>query len=518
MQEVTSSLYVKTKAQLRKLCWVCFISWTKAFNAGVTFFTIGSSTIGGIDIIKGMGDVVQEWDKYAYTDFSNRIINFEWTREQDPYIGGAVLSIADIVLDNHDDYFTPNQPGSPLGANILPWRPVRLYAGFGNEVVPVFVGLIENMPNIDTKAKIVTIHCIDFLQSIFNYPLDQALILQNNRTDQIISTLLQLAGLGPTQMSLDTGQSLIPFFFANKGDKLGPILRALASAEMGKIYMDENGVIRFLNRTNWLANTSISWVFNRGNTLERRTTTDENIINVVDIKADVRTLQANIKFWDLAAPILIPPLSSVVIWADLNDPAVTIDTPVYVTGATTSSYTTNVEADSSGLPYNANITLSSISKFAKSAKMTFANSHATIPIYITGIALFGTPAPATSVAYDRVEDATSVAAYDERPLTIENDFIQDTSTAHSISTIIIEDNKAFSPVRELDVVGVPQLQVGDTVIISDEKVTDTYSVTKIVSKMVQTQFTQTLSVVKKIMRTYFRPGISSIGGADAIAP
>ena len=509
MQTVTDTLAAKTIAKLRKLSWNLLISWDKSYNAGVNFFTIGSSTIGGVDIIKGTGDVVQEWDKYDYTDYSNRVLNFEWTREQDPYIGGAIMSIADITLDNHDDLFTPGQPGSVLASFILPWRPVRLYAGFGDEVVPVFVGLIERMPDVDTRSKTVKIHCIDFMQSLFNFPLDEAVILQDNTTDQIISTLLQLAGLTASQMDLDTGEQVIPFFFANKGDKLGPYLRDLASAELGKVYMDENGIIKFLNRTNWLASTSTSWVFNRANTLERRTTTDDNIINVVEVHSDAREVLANQKYWQLSGSVLVLAGTSVDIWADFIDPVVTVDAPVYITSATTSLYET-----SSG----AAVTSVTTTQFATSFKMTFTNSGAT-NVDITNIELWATPAPATKKVYAREEDATSITNYHQRPVDITNNFIQDISTAQSIALILIEDNKEFNPVRELEVVGVPQLQVGDTIRVTDEQVSDLYNIIKIASKMMPTQFNQTIIAVKKTIHTYFRVGLSSIGSAqDVISP
>lgn len=507
MQTTTDTFTANTISKLRKLNWKLYISWNKSFNDSVTFFTIGSSTIGGPDIIKGVGDVVQEWDKYAYTDYSNRVLQFEWTRQQDPYIGGAIMTIADIILDNHDDLFTPGQPGSALANYILPWRPVRLYAGFKDEVVPVFVGLIENMPDVDTKSKTVRIHCIDFMQSLFNFPLDQAVILQDNRTDEIISTLLQLAGLGPTQMILDTGQTVIPFFFADKGDKLGDCLRNLASAEMGRLYMDENGIIRFINRTNWLSNTLTNWVFNRANTLERRTTTDDNIINVVEVHSNAREVLANQKYWQLSGTVTVPASDSLDVWADFSDPVVTVDDPEYISVATTSLYETNTSVA---------VTSVVTSQYATSFLMTFNNGGAS-PIDITNIELWATPAPATKKVYAREEDATSIVNYHQRPQDITNNFIQDNTTAQSLALMLIQDNKEFNPVRELDVIGVPQLQVGDTIRVTDEKTSDLYSVTKIVSRMIPTQFNQTLTGVKKTINSWFRIGISSIGSLDKIA-
>jgi hypothetical protein len=146
--------------------------------------------------------------------------------------------------------------------------------------------------------------------------------------------------------------------------------------------------------------------------------------------------------------------------------------------------------------------------------MTFTNDSA-IPIYVTTIELFATPAKVVKEIYVRVADSASIAIYDERPVTIENDFIPDESTANSIAQIIVDDNKALNKPNEVTVKGVPQLQIGDLVTLDDG---ETYYVRKVVAKFQNNRFVQTLSVVQKTIVSYFRVGISTIGGTDKIAP
>jgi hypothetical protein len=149
--------------------------------------------------------------------------------------------------------------------------------------------------------------------------------------------------------------------------------------------------------------------------------------------------------------------------------------------------------------------------------MTFTNSNA-YPVDITNIELWAMPVPATKLIYAREQDSDSIIKYHQRPQDITNDYIQDITTAQSLALMLIQDNKDFNPVRELDIIGVPQLQVGDTIRVTDEKVSDLYSVTKIVSKMIPTNFIQTITGVKKTIRSYFRVGLSAVGSADTIAP
>lgn len=106
MQTTSLAFRGHASADVRPLSWQCLMSFRKDFDSNIDFFTIGVSTIGSTDIIKGVGDVIQEWDKYDYEDFSDRLISMEWVRDQDS-VSSVSLAMADIVLDNHDGLFIP---------------------------------------------------------------------------------------------------------------------------------------------------------------------------------------------------------------------------------------------------------------------------------------------------------------------------------------------------------------------------------------------------------------------------
>lgn len=107
MQTVSSTFNTKAQGSMRKLKTNLLMSFPRVYQPSVQFFTIGVSTIGGTHIIKGDGSVVSEWDKYQYDDYSYRIKSIEVTRTEEE-INSTSLAQADIVLENHDNYFTPN--------------------------------------------------------------------------------------------------------------------------------------------------------------------------------------------------------------------------------------------------------------------------------------------------------------------------------------------------------------------------------------------------------------------------
>jgi hypothetical protein len=512
MQTVTTDFNNRANGYMRRLVNRALMSFPRAYDPSVSFFTIGVSTIGGADIIKGTGDVVAEWDKYQYDDYSYRLKSIEVTRQEE-MVNSTTLAQADFVFENHDNYFTPNR-GSAIQDYILPYRPVKLFGGFGDEAIPQFTGLTEKMPTIDEKSKTASFHAIDFMYSLFNRPLDQAVMYQDKRTDEILAELLVEFGISPTQYNFDVGFNIVKFAFFDKGSKFGDAVKELMEAEMGRFYMDEQGIIRFKNRQNY--STSPSWFFNESNIVDIQTSKQDDIINAVTVRANVREVQAKQKYWELQSAVIIPANGTLQVWADFNDPVTSVDAPEYITAADTSLYTTNTSEDGSGLQVNANISVVG-TRFAKSYLMEFENTNA-FPVYLTSIELFATPALVVKEIYVRYQDDASVEKYDERVLDIQNDYINNEGDAASKAQIIIDDYSGYASTFEITVKGNPALQTSDVVNVSVWGTAANFVITKIVNRWELGKFTQRLTVRKKVFRTFFTIGVSTIGGSDVIAP
>lgn len=515
MQTVTTQFNNRANGFMRPLSWSLLMSFDKTFLPSIDFFTIEVSTIGGDDIIKGEGNVIQEWDKYQYADFTGRIISFEWSRQEDT-LNSLSLATADVVLDNSDGYFTPNG-GSGIEDFILPYRPIKLFAGFGGENIPVFIGITEKMPEVDEKNKTVKFHCVDFLYSLFNRPLDEAVMFEDYTTDLILDELFTMAGLTSSQFVLDQGFNVIRFAYFEKGSKLGDAIRELMEAEQGRLYMDETGVIYFKNRQNF--SDDPVWAFSPNNIVDLKTSGQDEIINVVELKAEVREVQELQKFWELGETIFIPAGESVDVWADFDDPVTSVDTPAYsLLPLTESFFYVNTVQDDTGETSNSDVSLDSFTAFAKSYKMTFENTGS-VGYYITKLDLWATPARVTHKIYMREQDDNSVADYDERVYSLENNFIQREDEAYSKSHIILNDYADYGSVKVLDVKGNMALQLGDCIdVIQKDVGIELYIITKIFGRLQGGRFTQTLTVKQRDPQHYFTIGISTIEGTDWIAP
>ena len=524
MQSVSTQFTNRTSAALRPITWRVLISWDKAFDAGIDFFTIGSSSIGGTDLLKGDSNVVQEWDKYVYQDYSERILSIEISRQTDPPTNPISMATATIVLDNHDDLFTPGA-GSALDPYLLSRRPIRINTGFGGETIPKFIGLTDAKPEVDERSKTVKITAIDFMQAILNVTLDEEVMYVDYRTDQAISALLQTGGLLTSQFSLDTGTVIIPFIYFEKGSKLGDGLKKIAQAELGNVSMKEDGQIRFLNRTNWATFSSV-WNLNKSNVLEKTGLSKDSVINVVEVFSQARSVQALQKLWETAYPIELLPGVQTEVFVDFRDdygalPVTSADDPVYITSATSSLYATNQQRDGSGDTKSSAVSLVSSDLFSTAMKLTFNNTDAQ-SVFLTQLEIYATPAKVVNDLYIRYQDPAAVSltdGFEEHPIKITNDLIQDAVAANSIAQIIVEDRGGDDDQQQFIIKAVPQLQIGDVVTYSDENVAgETYFVVRIDDIINASGYRQLIQGSKRTINKYFTVGVSSLGGTDKLAP
>lgn len=515
MQTVSGAFQNLARADIRPLSWKVAISFDKTYIPGLSLFTINTSTIAGGDFIPSTaGVVVQEWDKYQYTDYSSRVMSVEWSREVDEQ-SAVTLAMADVTLDNYDDLFTPGA-GSSIDDFILPYRPIRIWAGFNGEIIPVFIGLTERMPVIDEKSKTATFHCVDFLYSLLNRPLNNETMYTDSSINSILSGLFISAGLTAPQLDLENSPTFINYAAFPAGTKLFDAVNKLIEADMGRVYMDEVGIIHYKTRQDY--DDTVVYNFDAYNNIyDIRTKTQDDIINVVEVTGNVMEVQPLQKYWELPDYIQIPGGGTVEYWVDFQDPVTSVDDPLYVDNKVTSSFSANRSPDGLGAAVT-NVTLNSTDLFAQSFKMSFTNPNI-YDAYITAIELFATPVVVIKQIYVREEDATSVSKYDERILTIDNDFFQNETDAQSLALVTLDDASTFGEIYELEVKGSPALQLEDTIRVNLYNKINDYKIIRSINKISSpARYTQILKVKKFTRRTYFTINVSQIGGTDYLRP
>lgn len=522
MQSVSAAFTAEARADSRQISQGVLISWKKDYNASTTIFTVGVSTIGGTDVIGGPAGTHSAWNRYRYFEETDRVLSIDYERSLNMPMGGLSVALANVDFDNNSGRYTPSYMGggSEFATAVLPRRPIVINAGFvvGGvpQTIPQFVGVGNKQPQVDLRNKTMRFPAADFNEFLANRFLDKTSMYTGQRTDQLYETMLQNLGYGTAQYSLDVGINTIPFALFEKGTRYSDIIHDLAQAEFGHFYQDEEGVLRFENRQHWDSSphNSVSMVISTSEVIDARAPDTDHIINVVEVRSDVRSKQPLQTIYrnDNLTGITIGNGDSLDFFVDYEDPVLSVTNPSE--GGTVSFFVANSAEDGSGTDLTSSITLSKASHFAHSSKFTFSNSSIQ-DAFITQLVIAGRPAKKVGEIYHRAEDDSSVTAFEERPYTIENDYIQDQSWAETLAQLILSDFGEPENLQEISIKAQPQLQLGDLISWQGRY----WRVFGINTRLDPSSgFIQDLKLLQRTIQTYFRIGISTIGGTDRIAP
>lgn len=525
MQVTPANFTSESRDSTRQIATSALVSWKKQALSSYRPFTIGVSSIGGNDPIASQGAVVSDWNKYVFFDESAYLTGMAYERGLKMPTGGLTMGQYELDFDNTSRRFTPSYMGghSELFTAVAKvMRPTIINAGFNyggiDNMIPQFVGLNDKSPLIDTRNRSVKITGFDFMTYLQNKYLDTSVMFTSQTTDQPMKTALTTLGFGTSQYKLDTGINTIPFGMFEAGTRFSDMFDQLAEAEGGQFYQDEFGVLRFENRQHWYSapHSTVQKVIQTAEVLEAQSPNNDHLINVVEIKSPVYEKQAEqIIYKSVSAGSAIATIAagaSQDVLVSFSDPALSMTTPV---GSAAASYFKgNSLADGTGTDQTGSLSITSSYKFAQAARFTFNNSSGSA-IYLAELVVTGRIAKHTSDIYYRAQDGSSVTAYQERPFTLTNQFIQNFSWAQSYANLILQDFSEPENLQKITIRAKPDLQLGDLISwqghywrLFDIKTTINPSV----------GFIQELSLLQRYIASYFTIGISTIGGTDQIAP
>lgn len=516
MQTVSAGFTAEETDAVRKITQNLQVSWKKFSTLGNRTFTIGVSTIGGSDVIGINPGAIGSPANYQYFDETGNVLSLGWERGLNMPLGGLSQGLAEGELENTDGRFLPRYMGGSgeLFTSILPRRPFIINAGF--EVggvatnLPQFSGTFNRQPEIDRRSSRVKWVGSDYVDFFSNRFVDQETMFTGLRTDEVMTTLSESMGMSTAQYEYDTGINIIPFGIFDTGTRMSHIFNQLAEAENGHFYQDEEGVFRFENRQHWdsAPHDSVSRIIYTADVIDAEAPNEDHIINVVEINSKVYEKQSGDVF-TLPIPIEVPASSSVTSFLEFEDPVLALTDPTF--GGADSYLVANTLSDGSGTN-STSITVKNLGTFARAVKYRFTNTSSTT-LYITDLVLSGRVARHVSDLYYRDQDDSSVTAYEERPVTIENPYIQNATWAASLSKMLLEDYAEIENLQKITVRAKPELQLGDLVswqgrhwrIYHIRSSLDPYS-----------GYTQELTMLQRDIIPYFRIGISTIGGTDKI--
>lgn len=523
MQSVADAFSVEEIDDFRNISQSTQISWHKQSTIGNKTFTIGVSTIGGNDAIGINPGAIGNPANYFYFNESQYVISLGWERGLNMPIGGLTKALAEVRLDNTSERFTPRYMGgkSELYTAILPRRPILINAGLNFDGIdnnlPSFAGLLNKQPAVDIKNREVTLEAADYVDFFEGDFLDKEVMFTAQRTDQVMQSLLTgTLGMNTAQFDLDQGINIIPFGLFNAGTKMSDIFNELAQAENGHFFQDESGIFKFHNRQ-WgdsFPYNNIQRIILTGQVIDAQAPNDDHIINVVEVNSTVYQKQPLQTVFSLPAlsTLLVPASLTLDQFFQFQDPILALTDPT--NGGTDSYYIANSLADGTGTDMTSSIQIKNLGTFAQSVKYRFTNISNS-DVYITQLVLGGRAVISPNTIYVRLQDDSSVTAFQQQSYQINNDYIQNESWANSLAQMILNDFSNPENLQVITIRAIPELQLFDLISwqgrywrIFDIKSTIDPSV----------GYTQELTMLQRTISTYFRIGISTIGGSDKIAP
>lgn len=508
MQSVSDAFTAETRSKVRSPKHSLLMSWNKYNLFGNVTFTIGVSTIGGNDVIGANPGGVGSPGQWRYTDDSDYVVGMDWEHQLNIPLGGLAKSYSEVILDNTSGRYLPYYMGgeSELFTSILPKRPQLINAGFwvngAEDLIPKFSGLLNRQPIIDARGKTVRLEADDYIGYFENKFVDDTAMYTGVTTDVIIEDIFQSSGMTTSQYELDQGLNTIPFSIIEAGTQFSSVLNELAASEAGHIFQDEEGVFRFWNRQKFQSapyNESQRTIFT-SQVINAESPNEDHIINVVNVEASVWEKRATQQIYDLSGTIEIIANQQTEVFIDLEDPVLEV---------TSQNITANTSQDGSGSSIS--VTIKSRSVFTKAIKYVL---EATSTGYITAFTINGRSAVVGETLNLRTQDDSSVTAFQEKTLTINNTYVQNRSWANSLSALLLNKYSEPDNVQKLTIRAIPELQRGD--MVSWQGSYWRLYATKTAYSPSE-GFIQEILLVKADTSTYFTIGISNIGGTDGIA-
>lgn len=447
-----------TTASSRQLKWLLKIAWNRVTNSGA-FATVGSSIVGGSNVVKGLDAISTGPDLFNYFDETARAIRIEYDRSVEEPLGGIAKCIADFQLDNTDQRFTPNN-NATIGTAILPNRPIQAAIGFFvnpvDKTVYVFKGLTKQ-PRENKLNRTVDITAFDYLEYLNDFALT-AEFYTDQTSDEIIAAILADAGISTNQYDLDEGLNTIGFAYFEQGQTALSRIRLICEAEGAIFFQDETGIIRFENRRHnrEAPHSTPVWDLDPDDVVLWEIDQTFQIINKVVITVQPRMVEASQEVWRAAEELEVAGGETKTIFAEFSDPVTAITSPVSTTDYTAFSQT-------AGAGSNLTSSISVVATlFTNTTKLEITNSGSD-KAFVNLMKIRGTPAVVTGGFIETYEDTDSIAKYQRQQLNISNPYIDTASFAAYIAKmIVLKYKEPLSRIR-IRVQGIPQLQLNDMV-------------------------------------------------------
>lgn len=521
MQTASTLSHQLAQGGVRPHKWELLMSFTKQFNNTISYFTLDSSNLDGSNILMPTDDnPIQYWDFYSYSKYRERLQSMSWSSSL-AFPHSVQSSMADFTLNNYDNYFTPNTY-SPIAPYILPGRPVKILAGYGNErLLQQFVGLTQDKPTLDPNTKTAIFKAAGFMTEIFTLRLSSAVALSNVRTDEALAAIFSQFGIASTAYSLDRGRNTIPFLFLENSSTVGEALTKIMEAEGGRLFIDEQGVIRFVQRLE--SPSGPVFTFNETNVVSSKHSDEAQVINRVVVKTNIRQLQADQPVFfgsgtngnaTLSKNLLVKASGTAQYEISLDNPLAAYTTPT-LGSSVISSWFTAENLSASNVTSNLSITSTIIT--AEKLTFTFSNTNA-FDVYVNAIVVWGQPAKIIDNIVFNAFDQSSIDKYGEYTYETDNDLFGNVENCESFAYTVLDAYALPGTIVDMVVKGDYSLQLADVVWLDLPDTAGAFQIIDLTTSISIQGIEEKIKVKRYDPRHWFVLNQSSLDAGDILGP
>ena len=341
---------------------------------------------------------------------------------------------ATLTLDNTSRRYDPYNTSSPLYPNVLPGRYIRIRCLYNGVIYDVFHGKIRNITSIDNgniqQTRLELEDGLRLLQASNASVAIQSGININAAINMVLNDINYPAIFGT---NIESSNDILSYWWAEK--KAAEECRSLAEAELGQFFVAADGNATFFSRHHTSAPTL---TLTSGDFLKEVDVPFplEIIRNYIKFFAHPRTVIASGALWTMGDIPQIAAGGSLTVWASYAynnsaTPAINVISPV-----ATTDYTANTQSDGLGTNLTASFSVT-LTDFGKTGKIIIRNNHATLSGYVTLMKVRGQALYAPDPSLLIQSSTASQAIYGKTLLTMDSDWMQDTSLANDLCLWLI---------------------------------------------------------------------------------
>jgi hypothetical protein len=179
--------------------------------------------------------VAVDWnDSGSFTDVGDDVttrvldgrtpVTFRYGRDTDRALSPIAPGEAHFALNNQSRAYSPENAASPLYGNVVPARPVQVSATLSGVTTVLFRGQLDDFTvNPAISDRYISVDCIDPLGILRGAAVSTGLY-RGLRPGEAIHILLDAVGWPATARDIDTGATVMPYWWLDNDDAFDALM------------------------------------------------------------------------------------------------------------------------------------------------------------------------------------------------------------------------------------------------------------------------------------------------------